>query len=214
MIRIRLTVPLLVVAALASAGAATAQEKPKTPPAGEKAGAAPAGMPSQEEMMKKWEAYATPGEAHRKLDVLVGTWTARVKSWMAPGQPPEETEGTAVNTWVLGDRFLEQKYDGTMMGKPFSGIGYTGYDNSKRRYESFWIDNMGTGQMVSTGSCDKTGKVFRATSMMDDPLTGKKTKVEEKTVIVDADTHRMEMSRAGPDGKTFKMLEIVYTRKK
>ncbi len=216
MSRNRRPISLILVAAVAAvlAGPARADEKPKAPPAGEKAAAAPAGMPSPEEMMKKWEAYATPGEAHQKLDVLVGSWTARVKSWMAPGQPPEETEGTAVNTWVLGNRFLEQKYDGTMMGKPLSGIGYTGYDNFKKRYESFWIDNMGTGQMVSTGTCDKTGKVFRATSLMDDPVTGKKTKVEERTVIVDADTYRMEMSRPGPDGKMFKMLEIVYTRKK
>lgn len=212
--RLPISLILAIAAAVAFAGAAPADEKPKAPPAGEKPSAKATAMPSQEEMMKKWEAYATPGEAHRKLDALVGTWTAKVKSWMAPGQPPEETEGTAVNTWVLGDRYLEQKYDGTMMGKPFSGIGYTGYDNFKKKYESFWIDNMGTGQMISTGSCDKTGKVFRAASMMDDPVTGKRTKVEEKTIIVDADTHRMEMWRTGPDGKMFKMLEILYTRKK
>jgi hypothetical protein len=205
---------LILAAALAAAGVASADEKPKAAPAGEKAKAAPAAMPSQEEMMKKWEAYATPGAAHKKLDAFVGTWNVKMKAWMAPGQPPEETEGTAENAWVLGNRYLEQKYDGKMMTKPFNGVGFTGYDNYKKKYEAIWMDNMGTGVMTSTGSFDKSGKVMRFTATMDDPMTGKKATIKETLTIVDPDTHRLEMWMTGPDGKMFKTLEGVYTRKK
>jgi hypothetical protein len=212
--RSRLLSPLILAAAVAAAGAARADEKPAASPHGEKAKAAPAGMPSQEEMMKKWEAYATPGAAHRKLDAFVGNWNVRMKAWMAPGQPPEQTEGTAETSWILGNRYLEQKYDGKMMGKPFSGVGFTGYDNFKKKYEAIWMDNMGTGVMTSTGSFDKSGKVMRFTATMDDPITGKKTTIKETLTIVDPDTHRLEMWATGPDGKMFKTLEGVYTRKK
>jgi len=212
--RTRLTVAFALAAAAALAAPTSADEKPKAPPAGEKAKAAPAGMPSQEEMMRKWQAYATPGDAHKRLDAFVGTWNVKMKSWMAPGQPPEETEGTAENKWLLGNRYLEQRYEGKMMNQPFSGIGYTGYDNFKKKYESVWMDNMGTGTMMSTGSFDKSGKMMRFTATMDDPVTGEKATVKESLTVVDSDTHKLEMWMTGPDGKMFKTLEGVYTRKK
>jgi len=203
--RIVRTVAALAVTALL-AFPAPGQEKARS-------GEAPK-APSQEEMMKAWQAYATPGEAHKKLDVMAGSWTVRMKSWMEPGQPPEETEGTAESKWVMGGRYLAQQYEGKMMGQPFSGTGYTGYDNFKKKYQSVWIDNMGTGIMISTGSFDKGGKAMSFSATMDDPVTGKKTAVKEKITFVDADTHRLEMWMTGPDGKMFKTLEGTYSRKK
>ena len=190
--------------AVTSTPSARAEEKAK----------AAAKAPTQEEMMKAWQAYATPGEGQKKLDAFAGSWTVKMKSWMEPGTPPEESEGTAENTWVLGGRYLAQKYDGKMMGQPFSGMGYTGFDNYKKKYQSVWMDNLGTGLMISTGSFDKTGKVMHFTATMDDFMTGKKTTVKEALTIVDADTHKLEMWMSGPDGKMSKSMEMSYTRKK
>jgi len=199
--------PALVLALAVGAGpGARAQEKAPAPAARK--------APTQEEVMKAWMAYATPGEGQKKLDAFAGSWNVKMKSWMEPGKPPEETDGTAENSWILGGRYLAQKYDGKMMGQPFSGVGYTGFDNYKKKYQSVWMDSAGTGIMISTGSFDKTGKIVHFTATMDDFMTGKKTTVKETLTIVDADTHRLEMWMAGPDGKMFKNLEGVYTRKK
>jgi hypothetical protein len=195
--------PTLALALALAAPLARAEEK-----------AAPPKAPTQEEMMKAWKAYATPGEGQKKLDAFAGSWNVKMKSWMAPGTPPEETDGTAENTWILGGRYLSQKYVGKMMGQPFNGVGYTGFDNYKKRYQSVWMDDAGTGIMVSAGSFDKTGKVLRMTATMDDFMTGKKATIKETLTIVDPDTHRLEMWMPGPDGKMFKSLEGVYTRKK
>jgi len=197
---------ILCALALGAALSANAEEKAKAP--------GPPKGPSQEEMTKAWQAYATPGDAHKKLEALAGSWTAKTKMWMDPGQPPEEAEGTSEQTWVLGGRYLAQRFEGKMMGQPFSGIGYTGYDNHKKKYESVWMDSAGTGIMVSSGSFDKSGKVLRFTAVMDDFMTGKKSTIKEALTIVDADTHKLEMWMPGPDGKPFKNLEVVYTRKK
>jgi len=80
----------------------------------------------------EWVQYSTPGAEHKALEQFVGTWDTSVKMWMAPGAQPQESTGTAENKMTLGGRFLEQHYEGTMMGQPFTGMGYTGYDLYKK----------------------------------------------------------------------------------
>jgi len=167
----------------------------------------------QKAQMEAWMKAATPGDAHKKLDHMVGTFDVKVKSWMAPAAPPMESTGTAENTWVLGGRWVEEKFTGTFMNMPFHGIGYTGYDNIKKQYVGTWIDDMGTSMMVSTGK-GGSGNTYEFSSSMDDPMTGKTMPVTEKVVVTDNDHHMMEMWSPGPDGKMFKMMEIWYTRKK
>jgi Protein of unknown function (DUF1579) len=208
----------LVGLSLAVPGAAWADDKPKEgakpATAAAKPATAPAGMPSQEEMMKAWMAAATPGEAHKKLEPVIGSFTANTKMWMDPTKPAEETAGTSENKWVLGGRFIEQHVEGTAMGQPFSGIGYTGYDNYKKKYVGAWMDIMGTMIMTSTGTADASGKKITFWSTMDDVVTKKTMKVKSQVTIVDADHHTYEMWGPDPTGKMFKTLEVQYTRKK
>ena len=178
-----------------------------------KAAAKPA-APSQDEMMKAWAAVAAPGEAHKKLEPVVGSFTVATKMWMDPSKPPEATSGTSENKWALGGRFVEQRVEGTAMGQPFSGVGYTGYDNYKKKYVGSWMDTMGTMIMSSTGTADASGKKLTFWSTMDDVMTQKTMKVKSMVTIVDNDHHTYEMWAPGPDGKMFKSLEVQYTRKK
>ncbi len=189
-----------------------AAEEPKAPANESKASAAAAA--AVEEAMKAWAAYATPGEAHARLAKLEGTWTVKTKSWMDPSQPPEETTGSCEFRMVLGGRYLEQRFQGTAMGQPFSGIGYTGFDNVKKKYEAYWIDSMGTGMMVMSGTLDKGGKKTVYTGSMLDPTNGKKVAIKSVDTEVDADTLLFEMWMSGPDGKMAKSMEMTYTRKK
>jgi hypothetical protein len=175
-----------------------------------KAKAAAQQQAEMEAMMKA----ATPGDAHKKLGAMVGTFNTDVKMWMAPGTPPTGGTGVAENSWALDGRFLEQRFTGTFMGMPFHGIGYTGYDNIKKHYIGSWMDNMTTSMMVSEGTPDATGKSITFTSTMDDPMTGKSSEIKETVTVVDNDHHTLEMWGAGPDGKMFKMMEIAYSRKK
>src|SRR6476620_10491158 len=98
------------------------------------------------------------------------------------------------------------------MGQPFSGIGYTGYDNVMKKYVGTWMDTASTGVMTSKGTL--TGNVMKSTATMSDPMTGKMSTMTMKTTVADNDHHTMEMWGAGPNGKNYKMMEITYTRKK
>jgi len=118
------------------------------------------------------------------------------------------------STWVLGNRFVQQNYEGTFMGQPFNGIGYVGYDNTAKKIQSIWMDSAATGMMWMTGNADAGGKVVTAKGSMSDPMSGKSLPMEDKITIVDNDHHKMEMWTKGPGGKMMKMMEIDYTRKK
>src|SRR5918996_2296289 len=71
-------------------------------------------------MMEAYEKLATPGEPHKQLASLAGSWTTKTKEWMEPGKPPTEATGSAEMKTVLDGRFLQQEFSGDMMGKPYS----------------------------------------------------------------------------------------------
>lgn len=165
-------------------------------------------------MMEAMMKAGTPGDPHKKLDGMVGTWDTKITLWMMPDMDPMSSTGTSTNQWVMGGRYLEQRFKGDFAGMPFEGVGYSGYDNVKKQYWGTWMDNMSTSMMTSTGSVSADGKIWEFDATMADPMTGKDSVAKEKVTIADADHHTMEMWVPGPDGKMFKNMEIAYSRKK
>jgi hypothetical protein len=197
----RLKVYLSACAILLSSMVAFAQEQ-KQMSAEEKA--------AMDAMMKA----GSPGEQHKQLARMVGKWDTTVKMYQAPGAPPQVSTGVSENKLVLGGRWVQETFNGTFGGMPFSGIGYTGYDNIKKQYVGTWMDSMSTSVMQSAGTADASGKNFEFSSTMDDPMTGKAVTTKSTVTVTDENHHTMEMWMPGPDGKMFKMMEINYTRKK
>ena len=169
--------------------------------------------PKVEELMKKAEAACTPGPAHQALEPLVGDWNAEVKMWMEPAAPPTITKGTAKSTWTLKGRFVQQEFSGEFMGKPFRGIGFTGYDNVRQKYRSVWIDDMSTSMVTSEGDADTHGRVITLGGDYACAMTGDKHK-ETKQIyrILSRDKHVFEMHDPAR-GENSKAMEITYTRK-
>ncbi len=203
--------PVLVAAALAAALAVS----PASRVLAQDGGKAQQMSPEEQEMMQKWMAFATPGAPHQALaDHDAGKWTLAVKSWAVPGQPPETSAGTSEGEMILGGRYLLEHVNGTMMGRPFHGVNLVGYDNQNKEYRSVWVDDMGTGLMVSHGTMADDGKSVVMTGTTPDPMTGKDASFREVESWPDANTRLFEMYGTGPDGKEFKSMEITYTRQK
>jgi hypothetical protein len=168
--------------------------------------------PSIEEIMAK---LGTPGPNHKLLQPLIGKWECKVKIFMGPGKEPIETVATAQRKWIMGERYIEETYDGTAFGQPFKGLGLIGYDNAKKKFAVAWIDSMSTSITFSTGTYSPESKTFTYLSEGIDPYFGSgKMKLRDVLRIVDADHHILEMYRQPPDGKEFKAMEISCTRKK
>ena len=158
----------------------------------------------------------TPGAQHKMLEESVGTWDAEVKMWMnGPSGEPMVSKGTSEQKIILGGRYLQQDFTGEMMGQSFTGTGFTGYDNFKKKYVSFWIDNMSTGMSTMDGALDKDGKSVTMWGRMDEPATGQKDKkVKYVTRFVDKDTQVFETYDVTSFGDKKPIMEITYKRRK
>lgn len=167
-------------------------------------------------MMEQYKKAATPGEPHKLLATLVGSWTTHNKDWMEPGKPPMESDGTVEMTMLLDGRFLRQDFHGDMMGQPYHGIGTTGYDNLTKRYETVWLDTMGTGMFHMAGTASADGKTITMKGTHPEP-DGSVMMHRAVWKIIDANNQIFEMYGTHKAGKgkspEMKMMEIVYTRK-
>jgi len=167
---------------------------------------------ANDEMMKAWQESMTPGPMHEMLASGVGEWKAEVTMWMDPNQPPSTSEATTVIESMLGGRYFKATHTGMMMGMPFEGFEISGYDNVKKKFFNVWIDNMGTGMMVSEGTYDEATKTLTYTGQMTDPM-GTDMNVREVIKKTDKDHSTFEMY-VDMGGKEMKNMEIKYTRVK
>ncbi|MFH1746294.1 MAG: DUF1579 domain-containing protein [Planctomycetota bacterium] len=167
------------------------------------------------QMMDQGKALNAKGAEHEKFAKAVGKWKTITKMWKGPGTEPTVSEGTAEFRTLLDGRYLEQKYQCDMMGESYEGIGIEGYDLTKKKYVSIWMDNTSTGIYMTTGTPDKSGKVITYIGKMDDPMSGQKDKVVKYVAReINPDHLVFEMYDTMPDGKEFKTMEIVYMRAK
>ncbi|HSD13863.1 MAG TPA: DUF1579 domain-containing protein [Flavobacterium sp.] len=172
-------------------------------------------MPDSAAISKAFTEYATVGEAHKMMAMEDGKWTGDMTMWMFANDPkPMKSTTTAEYKMVLGGRYQEGVYKGNFMGMPFEGRGTLAYDNASQEYISTWIDNMGTGVMIMKGKYDPATKMLSFEGDIVDPVTKKTKKMRETITIVDDNTRKMEMYDTGYDGKEYKNMEIISTRKK
>ena len=163
-------------------------------------------------MMEMYQKLATPGEPHKQLASLAGSWITKTKEWMEPGKPPTEAAGSAEMKMLLDGRFLQQDFTSEMMGQPYTGMGITGYDNLRKKYVSIWLDTMGTSPFMMEGTGSADGKTITLKGQHTEPGGGKMT---HRAVwkIVDSNTQTFDMYGAHHGTKETKVLEITYTRK-
>ena len=163
--------------------------------------------------MAEMEKYTAPNENHQALEPLIGSWKSAVKFWMSDGAQPEVSEGTSENHWIMGGRFVEQDFKGTSMGRPFEGMGITGYDTIRGEYTALWLDNMATGIMVSSAQFDPATNSLEQNGTMSCPLTMEKNRpIRSVWKIADNDHNTYEAFMRNADGNEYKAMEIAYER--
>lgn len=163
-------------------------------------------------MMEVYTKLAAPGEQHKQLASLAGSWTTKTKEWMEPNKSPTESTGSAEMKILLDGRFLQQELTGQMMGQPFSGIEITAYDNLLKKYVTSWMSTMGTGIFMMEGTASPDGKTITLKGRHAEPGGGY---MKHRAIwkIVDNNTQTFDMYGTHPGGKEWKMMEMTYTRK-
>lgn len=169
--------------------------------------------PDSAAIVKALDNAMEPGEGQKRLEPMVGEFDVKIRTWLDPAEPPIESKAVAVSTWVLGQRFIQTMLSGHVMGEPFDGIGYAGYDNVSKQYQATYMDSGGTGMEWFVGSMDPTGKSAKLSATIHDPITGEPTTVEMRLKIAASGDHVTELWEGSPTGEMVRIMELQYTRK-
>jgi hypothetical protein len=113
-----------------------------------------------------------PGEAHKKLERLLGNWSGDEKLSPSPWGPGGTAVGRYHHELDLNGFFVVQDYVEEKNGRAvFTGHGIIGYDDKKQAYAWYWVDSTGyvspspsygqwVGDTLTLEGRDDEGKVF------------------------------------------------------
>ncbi len=165
-----------------------------------------------DDMMKAWQAFMTPGEQHKMLARSTGTWNEDITMWMAEGAPAQKSTAVAENKMIMNGLYQQSTHKGNFEGMPFEGLSTVGYDNARKIYMSTWIDNMGTSIAYMEGKWNEATKTVEFKGTQTNPMTGKTMNARETIKFIDDNNQYLEMFQT-ENGKERKTMEIKLSRK-
>ena len=196
-----------------SATVSTDADTTKVTTADNAADATPAPPMDSAAMMKAWQVYMTPGAEHKMLAMSAGKWDEELTMYMSPDAPPQSMKATAENTMMLNGLYQRSVHKGSYNGMPFEGISTVGFNNASKKFQSSWVDNMGTGIGYMEGTYDSTTRTLTMAGKATDPMSGKEMSTRETMKFIDNDNQYMEMFDTHA-GKEMRVMTIKFTRRK
>lgn len=173
----------------------------------------PSGQMSKEDMMKKWTEANALTSHHAALSSFAGEWVAHATRYDADGSVEGKSVDAATNSVILDGRILMLEYEGDWEGKPFHGLGFTGYDTVRKEHYTVWFDNFSTGPMIARGKAQESDDVVRVVAEQINPVDGMPYQEELVTTIVSDDEHRLDMYMTS-HGHRMHQMKVEYERKK
>ena len=161
--------------------------------------------------MEKVKAAATPGVGHAALENYVGDWKAEVTCF-PPDESPQTTLATAKGTWIMGGLFLQEDFQGEMMGKPFFGRTLIGYDNVAHLFKSVWISDAQSSMFYTEGEGQDDNRVITLEGTSSCPMRDRADIPMRLVVrVYNPDKRSLEMFDLS-NGEERKTMEIQYFR--
>lgn len=194
----------------------------KSAPAGH-APAAAGGQPDMQlppgwsaEDMQACIAAGTPGKMHEWLGTHAGVWNGKTQMFMAPGAEAMKSDCVQTITSIMDGRYVKGEMKGDMPGMgPFSGLGFTGFDNVSQKFVGTWLDNHSTGIMSGVGELSKDGKTMNWVFTFNCPIAKKPITMRQVETYPDANTMTFDMFTTDPkSGKEYQCMRIDFTRAK
>jgi len=161
----------------------------------------------------EWMALSKPGPSHRLLEVLVGTWDAKLSFRSEPGGKVQVSPGTSTISWILGERFIKEEFTGEALGERFQGLGITGYDSAARRFTNVWIDSLNTALATSFGKYLPEENRFDFIGEVYDPLRGGMKTTRSMMRVISTTKYEFVMFDTTPTGTEYAALQIEYTKR-
>lgn len=176
---------------------------------------------SEQDMQAMYERammLAQPGPEHEKLARYVGTWNMETRYWASPGTEPIVSTGVSDSKMILGGRFLESVWTTGEGETAAEGKSIMGFDRRHEEYTVVGFDTWGTYWVSAQGPYDDETKTITMYGEDNDPVFKSVQQYDFRMTEIDDDTFTWEVIFYNPEitqGKDeFKMVEILYTRKK
>jgi hypothetical protein len=154
-----------------------------------------------------------PGEEHRRLEALAGTWDVTLEIPIGNGRLLEG-KAACEAVWVLDGRFLRLEYTSTFGGRPLTVVRYLGFDRHRGKFVEVHFESTHTDVMNSEGSLSEDGKTITSWGTHVDAATGQAVRVRTVTTLSGSDAFTLEMVYTDAEGRDAKTIELVHARSK
>lgn len=150
-----------------------------------------------------------PTAEQKRFEPLVGEWEVEMTMHSPMGDIPGQ--GVETNR-MIGGRWLESEFEGSVMGQPFEGRGLFGWDAVKEQYVGVWVDSMGSQMAMMTGEWSEEDGAIEWTWETTEEMSGQHGTARNIDAFGGG-------TRAGkfffkPDGgEETQTLELAYRRK-
>jgi hypothetical protein len=166
------------------------------------------------DQIKAYENYSKPSAAHKRLASEVGIWKGIMLSWIDTSGIPVKAAALYEISMQLNGLYQDTKFTSTYMNKPYKGYSLTGFNNSKKEYESIWVDDISSGMLKMTGFYDEGLNTYNYKGIQTDPLTGLDTEIRQEMKFTSPNSFTLTMYTISPDGKDFKFMEGTFIKQK
>jgi hypothetical protein len=148
-----------------------------------------------------------PDKMHAFLASHVGLWDAKVEMMGAESKATWEVKPGPGGLWTVSE------FKGEMMGAPFHGMEFMGYDPAKGTFTSLWIDSSSAVHSRLEGKYDEAKKTMTLRGTVPG-MDGNPAEMTHVTTFPDKDHMSFDMIGKGPDGADMKYMTIHYSRRK
>lgn len=153
--------------------------------------------------MMAWMKASVPGEHHKALDPMIGTWEGEYHVRMDPEGEAFLSKATVTREWLLDGRFVLEHVEADSPMGPYEAYGVIGYDNVDGVYRSMWIENTSTSIMTAMGTMEPDSRKMHFSGTMRDPSSGK-LMIADSTYTIKDGRDEMVGWTTLPSGKRYK----------
>ena len=170
------------------------------------------GVKPQHLTPEAWSAISQPGGSHELLDAFIGDWDVEVVSWRDPKANPERSKAHSSSTWILGYRYVREKYKSLEFGPRYEGLGFLGYDAGAKLFVSVWMDSLNTSIATSKGLFNPVTSTLELRGEIYDPLLGRTKETATFIRFLSKDSYEVSMIDRTARGIEFTSLQMTYRR--
>jgi Protein of unknown function (DUF1579) len=166
----------------------------------------------KQKQMDAWLAMSKPGEFHRHLQDLQGTWDATIEYWADPAAPSVKAKGTSQSKLLMEGRYLQQELQTELMGQPYTVFLMLGYDNLAKQYWGIWLDNLTTALTTMKGAYEEPRKLVLK-GEYEDVTSGAVRRTRGVIELPENGRYSFKLYEIYPTGEERMSLIIQFTRR-